>query len=253
MSSLAAGSDLQLPEVDPVNVSFNNLFVGTDRVFHFESGADKYAVVFKEKNLGLMPKVLLKVRIAGFDAEILLSDLSTLGKISEKFSEVDLKLFDDTTKVLLLNCLFEREISSFVAKIGLDLRLESVRFEDDEASEYEKEIGVNIVKNDFAPVTFNVKLPNGLLAILNAKFEKIPADGMELDGNFQFQWYIEVGRTSLSLNDYENLEEYDIVFLDEDSSVRTATYEIKGLDDMRLSGKLTGCNLVLDSVQMYNF
>jgi hypothetical protein len=245
MDSFPDAKNVTLQEIDPIDVSFNNLFVGTERIFTFENGADKYAVLFKEKNVGFDHGAVLVVKIAGFDAAILLSDIANLGRINEKFSDIDLKLFPEDVGILLLKSLFESEIASFAAKIGVDLQLQSVAFGKAEPGNYEKEIGVNIVRNGGAPITFNFRLNNDLLSVLNSKFKKVKAADREFSDDLPFQWYLEGGKTTLRVEDYQELEEYDIVFFDEDSSVRTGVYEIKGIDAMRLSGKLDGCNLVI--------
>jgi hypothetical protein len=245
MVSFPEVKDVVLQEIDPIEVSFHNLFVGTERFFTFENGTDKYTVLFKEKNIGLEPKALLAVKIAESPAEILLSDISNLGRINDKFSDIDLKLFPGDIGILLLKSLFESEIASFTAKIGLDLQLQNVALDEVVPGKYEKEIGVNIARNNGTPITLNLRLNNDLLAILNSKFKKVQATNRELADDFPFEWYLEIGRTILSLEDYQHLEEYDIVFLNDDSSIRSGVYEIKGIGAMRLSGKLDGCNLVV--------
>ncbi|MDR1413733.1 MAG: hypothetical protein LBI56_02220 [Puniceicoccales bacterium] len=244
MGLFLESEDLRLQKVDPAEVSFHNLFVGTERIFTFENGTDKYAVLLKEKNLGLNPSVTLEVKVAGIAAEILLDDISHLGQISEKFSTIDLNLFTEEVRRALFQCLFEKEILSFIAKSGMNLQLQNVIFGEG-SSNYGNEIGVNIAKNGCRPITFNVKLNADLLAILNSKFEKVPTVNRELADDFPFKWHLEIGQTVLALSDYENLTEYDIVFFDEGSSITTGMYDIKGLDPMSLRGKLDGCNLVV--------
>jgi hypothetical protein len=247
MGLFSKSEDLCLQQVDPTEAAFNNLFIGTERIFTFENGKDRYTVLLKGKNLGLDPKVTLEVKIANSQAEILLSDISNLGRISEKFSNIDLNLFTDDMKQMLFPCLFEQEIMSFAAKSGIDLQLQNAIFGKEKPNSYAKEIGVNITKNDCTPITFNVRLNNDLLSVLNSKFQKIPTVERELEGDFPFEWYLEVGKTVLALPDYKNLEEYDIVFFDEDSSVKTGMYKIKGLDAMHLRGKLEGRRLTVVS------
>jgi hypothetical protein len=247
MGLFSGGGDLQLRRIDPVDVAFNNLFVGSERFFTFENGSDRYSILLKQGNLGLDAKVLLGVKIAGFDAEILLKSLSNLGAINEKFADIDLNLFDDGMKFLLINCLFEREIAAFSARIGFDVTLEDASFDSTEGGNFKKEIGVNVVKNDAVPVTFNLRLGNELLQLIISKFEKIEASEKEVDDGFPFEWYLEVGKTQLDIGDYESLGEYDIIFLDENSSIRTGKYQIKGPDEMELVGTLSGCNLVVEN------
>jgi hypothetical protein len=241
--------EMYLPKLDSVDVSFGNLFIGSERFFVFENGKDRYSIILKPKNIGLEPKVVFRVKIAGFDAEILLNVLSNLGKIDSKFADIDLALFSDDVREALIKSLFEREFVAFSAKIGLQIRLDGVSFQCENPNNYEKEIGVTVIKNDSGVVTFNVRLGGDLLQTINAKFEKIEPVKRELDDGLIFQWSLEVGKTQLSMQDYQNLEEDDIVFFDEDAGVRTGKYQIKGLIDGPLTGTLNGCNLVLDSGQ----
>ncbi|MDR2777066.1 MAG: hypothetical protein LBB17_03445 [Puniceicoccales bacterium] len=235
-----------LQETNILDVEFDNLFIGSERIFSFENGTDRYAISIKPKNLGLKPKILLNVEIAGCQAEILLDRLSNLEVIDKKFTDIDPMLFNDEIKTLLLNCLFKQHIASFSSKIGFAVYLKEVSCTETPA-QYAKEIGVNVVKNNTTAVSFNVKLNNDLLKILNSTFEKVEATTYDISGELPFEWYLEVGRTSVGVQDYENLEEYDIVFLDEDASVRTGKYEVKGLNGMKFYGKFEGNNLILEN------
>jgi hypothetical protein len=234
-------------KVDPVDVAFNNLFVGMERAIAFENGGNNYHISLKPKNIGLDPKALLKIKLAGFDAEVLFGALPNLGGVDAKFADIDLMLFDGDIRTMLLNCIFEREMASFAAKVSVTLELESVSFGEVKSGSYEKEIGVNIAKNGNSAITFNLKLGSELMGILNSKFEKVSVVNHEISDDFPFEWHLEVGKTSLSIQDYRDLEEYDIVFLDDDSSFRSGKYEIKGLDSLKLYGKLDGNNLILES------
>ncbi|MDR2737670.1 MAG: hypothetical protein LBB18_01880 [Puniceicoccales bacterium] len=247
MASVLTDEGVFSQQVDPVDVSFNNLFVGMERFFSFENEANRYSVSLKPKNIGLDVQVLLKVKVAGFDAEVLLATFSNLGSMDQRFTDIDLMLFDDDIKIMLLNCIFEKEMPAFAAKVGLAIELKSVTFGKANGDTYEKEIGVNISKNENFAVTFNLKLNNDLMNVLNMKFEKIPVVNRELPDGLPFEWYLEIGKTNLCANDCQTLEEYDIVFLDENASFKTGKYEIKGLDSMKLCGKLDGCNLVIES------
>jgi hypothetical protein len=233
-----------LQEANILDVEFDNLFVGSERIFSFENGTDQYSISLKPKVLGLEPKILLNVEIAGCQAEILLDGLSNLETIDKKFAGIDPMLFNDEIKALLLNCLLEQHIASFSSKIGLAVCIKGVSCEGT-STQYAKEIRVNIIKNNTTAVSFNMKLNNDLLKILNSTFEKIEAITYDVNGELPFEWYLEVGRTSMGVQDYEALEEYDIVFLDEDANVRTGKYEIKGLNGMKFYGKFEGDNLIL--------
>lgn len=235
-----------LQEANILDVEFDNLFVGSERIFSFENGTDQYSISLKPRNLGLKPKILLSVEIAGCQAEILLDGLSNLEAIDKKFAGIDPMLFDDEIKTLLLNCLFKQHIASFSSKIGVAVCLKEVSCAE-MPTQYAKEIGVSIAKNTTAAVSFNVKLNNDLIKILNSTFEKVEAIPQDVGSELPFEWYLEVGRTSIGVQDYENLEEYDIVFLDEDASVRTGKYEIKGLKGMKFYGKFEGNNLILEN------
>ncbi|MDR2778981.1 MAG: hypothetical protein LBB16_01700 [Puniceicoccales bacterium] len=240
-------TELHLQEVNTLDVEFDNLFVGSERTFSFEDGSDRYSIFLKTKNLGINPTILLNVEIAGCKAEILLEKLSNLEAINKKFAGIDLMLFNDEIKILLLNCLFEQHIALFSSKIGFAMYLKDASFKTAESAQYAKEIGVSIAKNDTTTVTFNVRLNDDLLRILNSTFEKVEATTGDVKHELPFEWYLEVGRTSMGVQEYENLEEYDIVFLDEDASVRSGKYEIKGLNGMKFSGKLEGNNLILEN------
>ncbi|MDR1528611.1 MAG: hypothetical protein LBS22_03445 [Puniceicoccales bacterium] len=237
-------TELYLQKANVLDVEFDNLFVGSERIFNFENGTDQYSISLKTKNLGLKPKISLNVEIAGCQAEILLDRLSNLEKIDKKFAGIDPMLFNDEIKTLLLNCLFEQYIASFSSKIGIALCLKEVSCTET-TTPYAKEIGVNIVKNNTMTVSFNMKLNDDLLKILNSTFEKVEAITHDVDGKLPFEWYLEVGKTSMGVQDYKDLEEYDIVFLDEDVNVRSGKYEIKGLNGMKFYGKFEGDNLIL--------
>jgi hypothetical protein len=248
MAFFVEGEELQLPGVDPEDTIFNNLFIGSERSFSFESDGNRYSLFLKQKNLGLDPKILFKIKIAQLDAAIILSGtILNPGEINKKFANINLMLFDDDIKNLLLNCLFESELSSFSAKIGLDIQLHGAVFGDFDINGYDKEIGVNIVKNESQIVTFNLLLNDDLLKILNERFKELPATKKEVADDLQFEWYLEVGKTNLSIDKCQILEEQDIVFFDEDASVRAGKYEIKGLGDTKLIGQLAGSSLVVES------
>lgn len=236
---------MKLDSVDPADVAFGNLFVGSERCLVFESGSSSYSVWIKPKNLGLEAKVSLKVKIADMDAEILLSSFSNIGKMDERFAAIDPMLFDDELKLTLLNCLLEKEIASFSAKSGIAVQLLGVSAGSSGAT-FDREIGVNLARNDSDVITFNVRLNRELVEVINSKFEKIGAARKEIDPKLPMEWYIEIGRTNLTAQAFQNLEECDIIFLDDDSSIRSGRYEIRGLEGMKLLGKLDGCNLVLE-------
>ncbi|MDR1457260.1 MAG: hypothetical protein LBI47_00170 [Puniceicoccales bacterium] len=236
-----------LQKTNALDVEFDNLFVGSERIFSFENGSDQYSISLKPKILGLKPKILLNIEIAGCRAEISLEGLSNLEVIDKKFAGIDPMLFNDEIKALLLNCLFEQHIASFSSKVGFTICLKEVSCTETTSTQYAKEIGVNIVKSNATPVSFNMKLNDDLLKILSSTFKKVETITFDVDDKLPFEWYLEVGKTSIGIQDYKDLEEYDIVFLDEDASIRTGKYEVKGLNGMKFYGKIEGNNLILEN------
>jgi hypothetical protein len=239
---------LCLEKFDLTDVAFNNLLRGSERYFNFKIGADSYAVFLKSKNIGLDAAISINVKIAGCDAEILLNSLSEIGEINSEFAGIDLEFFDSDTKKMLMPCLFDGALAAFSAASELVIQLGDVHFGDAERGTFSKEIGVNIIKNEAKVVTFNVLLGDDLLNMLVDKFSKLPdaKSGREVVDDFPLEWYLEIGKTNLGAKDLSDLAERDILFLDEDSSIRSGKYTLRGLDEMELSGTLTGSKLVIE-------
>jgi hypothetical protein len=247
MGPFAASGELDLPGVGLAETAFNNLNIVSGRVFTFANGADNYGIYLREKINGLSPKISLRMKVAGFDAEVLLGEVPDFCAVDGRFADVDAMLFGEDVRAMLLACIFDGVFKAFTANSGLDIRLDAACFGNIIGQPHDTEIGVTISKNEAAGTTVNVRLNHDLLDTLNEKFEKIPMVHTGLADDFPFEWHLEIGKTELSAAEIRTLDWCDIVFLDDDSAIKSGKFAIKGLESLGLRGRLHGCDLVVES------
>lgn len=227
-------------------VEFNNVCIGSERVLKFQHGDAEYLVKLREANQGLNVKAILSAKIGGCDALIHLRDIKDFGRWDPDNQEIDFMLFEESVRIQIFNAVFEKNIATVVAETGLEFVFNEIYFDPSKVEDhFSKTVGIYVVRNQKDVCTFNIRLNEDLLKVLNKKFLGLPGKKNKVNASIPFEWYITAGSTKLTQEEYSQLEEFDIIMLDDSSALQSGVYEVHGLEAMDIRGVLNGSVLTL--------
>ncbi|MDR3274018.1 MAG: hypothetical protein LBS87_01650 [Puniceicoccales bacterium] len=230
-----------LKRVPGINVRFNNVFIGKLRVLDIKVAGTDYFLTCHECICELSAKVLIGLKIANFDSVLALKICPDLKLFDERFSDIDLELLPEDVRVDVAALVFKNLLTELSAKLKLDVSITSIAFRFDGDVKFDHEIGWSVY--DAASTVIlcgNLRLGSELLEAIVDSFEKIPASVEYRNENISFDVFLETGRTELSRSEFDNLEVSDIVFLDDDSQLRSGTFTLCGVDSTKIIGNFEG-------------
>ncbi|MDR0595596.1 MAG: hypothetical protein LBF94_02815 [Puniceicoccales bacterium] len=240
---------LSLKKVSSVKVKFDNVFVGKTRFLNFKVTGIDYFFTCHDRIRRFCAKILLGLRIGGFDSILALKACPDLQLFDKRFADMDLELVPEEIRVDVANMVFSSLLTDISAKLKLDITVASIAFGSKSKEAFEHEIGWLVYDKDSTVVLCgNLHLGEELLETVINSFEKIPANVKCRDRDVLFDVFLEAGRTSLSRSNFDNLEVSDIIFLDDDSQVRSGTFTLCGIDSPKITGGFEGPSFKISNV-----
>jgi hypothetical protein len=240
---------LSLKKVSSVKVRFDNVFVGKTRFLNFKVAGIDYFFTCHNRISRFCAKILLGLKIGGFDSILALKVYPDLQLFDERFVGIDLELVPEEIRVDVANMIFSSLLTDISSKLKLDIVVTSIAFGSKGEEEFEHEIGWLVYGKDSTVVLCgNLRLGEELLEAVINSFEKIPANVECCERDMLFDVFLEAGRTSLSRSNFDNLEVNDIIFLDDDSQVRSGTFTLCGIDSPKITGRFEGPSFKISNV-----
>lgn len=230
-------NSLNLKKVSPLDVNFYNVFVGETRFLELIVNGNKYFLTLHEKIDGLIGSIKFGISIANHDSFLIFKTCPILDAFDEKFKDIDLVLLPEVVCLEIADVIWENLLGQLSAILKLDFKIKSIRFDGLQSTFFEKQVGVSILDSGGKVVTVgNLDLNSDLLSLLISNFSKIPATKGIKEQQIDFDVFLRAGSTHLSKDEYNSLREYDIIFLDDDTQIRSGTFILNGIDPIRASG-----------------
>jgi hypothetical protein len=232
-----------------INVRFDNVFIGKSRILDVRVTGTDYFLTCHECIREFSAKVMVGLKIANFDSVLALKVCPDLKLFDERFSGMDLELLPEDIRVDVASLVFKSLLTALYAKLKLDISITSIAFCSDSDVKFAHEIGWSVYKAASTVVLCgNLYLGPELLGSIVDSFEKIPANVEHRNENISFDVFLEAGRTELSRSEFDNLEVSDIVFLDDDSQLRSDTFTLCGIDSPKITGKFEGTSFKVSNI-----
>lgn len=238
-----------LRKLSDVDIKFHNTFIGETRFLELPVGEKKYFLTLHDKIEDLSAKATFKLKIDNKDVFFVMKNYPIIENFDKNFKGVDLALLPDVVRVEVSKLAFGGISKSLTSLLKMDCEIQSIDFEKFSSDFPEKIIGLSVFDTiRQAVVVGNLALPSDLLVKITDFFSKIPAEKAINNPNVDFEIFLEAGRTSLSRDEYESLEENDIVFLDDVSHISSGVFELCGIEPIKASGSFKNGQFVLKSV-----
>lgn len=228
---------LNLKKLSDIDIKFYNTFIGTSRLFPLIVGKSKYYVTLHEKILELKHQSMFELDVAGENVCLYIKNYPVLEYFNQDFSGIDLSLLPDPLSTEVANVVFGELLNQLTAFLNLNCALKCVSFDTSTHDGFEKTVGFSVINDSSQKIIVgNLAANQSFLEKLIISFEKIPASRSLEDHDVDFEVFLEAGKTTLSREEYESLEENDIIFLDDDAHIRSGVFDICGIDPIKASG-----------------
>lgn len=238
-----------LKKLSGIEVRFQNTFIGETRFLELPVGEEKYFLTLHDKITDLSPKTALKLKIDNSDVVLSLKNYPAIESFNKDFQGVDLVLLPDAVRVEVAKLAFDGICKTITSTLKLDCEIQEIFIEKNASPAPKNIVGLSVFDaNKHAVVVGNLALEEELLNKVIDFFEKIPPSKMISDRDLDFEVFLEAGRTSLSRDEYESLEENDIIFLDDSSHISSGVFDLYGLEPMKASGSFKDGQFVLKNV-----
>lgn len=238
-----------LKKISDIDVKFRNAFIGEARFLELSVGENKYFLTLHDEVKDLKFRAAFKLNIDNENAVFFVKNYPIIEIFSNDFKDVDLALLPDTVRVEVSKLVYGCIINILTSLLKLNFEIQDVSLDENFTFDSEKIIGLTVFNaSNQAVMVGNLVLPSSLLVkIINAA-ENIPAVRAENGRNIEFSVFLEAGRTLLSKDEYESLEENDIIFLDDASHINSGVFELEGIGPIKASGSFENGKFVLKSV-----
>jgi hypothetical protein len=236
-------------KISDVGVKFNNAFIGKARFLDIKiSNTDYFFTCHKYIN-DFSAKILISLKIGEFDSILALKSCVDLKLFDERFAEIDLELLPEEIRLDVAAMVFKNLLTDLSSKLKLDISITSIAFSAHCDAEFEHEIGWSVYDANSAVILCgNLRVGTKLLDAIVSSFEELPANAEPKGKGVSFDVFLEAGRTELSQEEFDYLEISDIVFLDDDSHVRSGTFVLCGIDSPKITGKFEGSSFKISNV-----
>ena len=237
-----------LPEVRQTGVMFDNFFAQEQSVLSFLHDGDQFDLFINHDGYKFSDCIVLCLRCDGNDIELVLPGITRLENLDNRFEDIDLNLLQGDIRQQLVMCLFEKYIVSLQQMLNMPVEIVSIRFDGGVDSIFDRECGIEIKRGDDIISMINVRCSDTFFQRVMPLFSKCQQETVMIDCELPFSWYIQLGSTQLSQEDYKDLEEQDIVFLDDSSCVNNNCYKLSGIDGLAIDCTFTDGSLVVNNV-----
>jgi hypothetical protein len=247
--AMGMSNSLNLKQMSDIDVKFSNVFVGKTRFLSIKVAGAEYFLMCHDPINGFSAGLLMGLKIAGFEAILTLKNCLDLKVFDERFSDIDLELLPEDVRADIATLVFKNLLAELSSKLKLDIAIASVLFSAQGDKSFDHTIGWSVYDQTSAVIVCgNLQLGGELFARIVDEFEKIPAAAKSMDTDVSFDVFLEAGRTKLSGLAFDSLEIGDIIFLDDDSQLRSGTFALHGIDSPKITGKFEKSSFKVSNV-----
>ncbi len=226
-----------LEKLSDLDIRFYNTFIGETRFLELPISEHKYFLTLHDEVKNLKHKVVFKIDVAGQEFYFFVKNYPIVENFDKNFKDIDLILLPEVVRAEVAKTAFETIMKQLTTFFKLDFELQDIYFDNKVKYDFEKTVGLTVFDdNKQSIVVGNLNLSVDLLSMMLGSLEKIPAEKVVNDLDVKFSMFLEAGRTMLSKQEYETLEENDIIFIDDDSHVRSMVFDLRGIEPIKASG-----------------
>jgi hypothetical protein len=234
---------LTLKKISKNNIFIENIFYGQEIGFTFscEQRPFKVEVVKGEGQFSTEIKLI----IGHHTCSLLLESLPPLVTFSKAFEGVDLLSIPEEIRLLVFQTATESIRSHFANILQTAISIDSI--ETANVPKTEETIGFRITSEGNYITAGTLIAPREVLVVLAKKIKNIPT--LHHFKDLQLPYYVRLGSTQLSKEDYQALSEEDIVFLDQYELAKQKKVDIVGLGEARIRGTFVPSGVVVEQVE----
>lgn len=244
-------SELKFNQVSPSEVRVNNVLIGRKRVSYFAFNEVKYSVSFLKSFEKFTPKMNFVLDFDGNQVVVAVDQAIDMTCFDERFVDIDMPaVAEDNVRLQLAKCAMQRFLSTLSAACGVQIFLKAVNFSD-KYEHLDSELGIAISNAQ----TRNVMLCN--LSAPDEEFEKIltliegikPLRMSSICDSLMIDFSVEVGSSEISRDEFQNLTDHGIIFLDKCADIQNGIYRVHGLDPLEVECKYENNHFSVVNVQ----
>jgi hypothetical protein len=236
------GRELTLKRVSKNDIFIDNIFYGREVRFTFPSDGGQMKVEICRRNTQF--SVEMKLTIGRYPCSLFLESLPPLATFSKTFDGIDPFSVPEEIRLLVFQAALEKLQKHFSTALGVAISINSIGI----ITSREPQDGLDfVVTSGQDHVTAGTLAPpKEVLALLAKKIRNTPNlhDFKELEASY----HVRVGSTQLSKDDYRDLREEDIVFLDQYEFAKSKKVDIVGLDGVRIFGAFAEAGVTVERI-----
>lgn len=231
-------SNLKFKEVSPKDLRLNNVFVGRKRIAHFAINSKGYLMTFLKKFDNFTPKMNLVLDFSGATVVVAIDQIVPMACFDNRFSDIDISVIkEEDIRLQLAKCAMKDFLANLSVVCGAQIFIKDINFSD-KYQRLDNEIGLGLLNTEnHGVILCNVSANDNEFEKIISVIEKIkPVSGLNCDF-LNFKWNVELGRTHISREDFKNITEKGIIFLDEHADFENSLYDLKGLSNISIQCK----------------
>lgn len=233
---------LILEEQTKQSVAIENAFYGRDVTFSMPSDAGLLSVEVCRHRARF--GIQLDIHIGATACSIFLESLPPLEQLSTKFQGIDLFSLPSELQITVLREACSTLLEYFSQRLGSTVTIDAITI----LSTYDVNEGVNFMINrgDNYITSGTLVAPKEIFAMLSRKILSVPK--LRRWDNVDMEYRCRLGKTVLSPNEYSEIAEGDIIFLDEHDLAGDSKVDIVGLGSLKIRGQVTSDGVVVRQI-----
>ena len=243
-------SNLKFKAVSNKELRLNNMIVGRKRITHFVLNENGYLLTFLKKFDSFLTKMNLVLDFDGSDVVVALDQVVQMAHFDKRFANIDIcAVKEEDVRLHLTKCAMKDFLANLSVMCGAQIFIKEINF-NDKYQRLDNEIGLGLLNTGTHGVILcNVSANDNEFEKLISIIEKIqPVSSLNCDF-LNFEWNIELGRTNISKEEFKNITEKGIIFLDEHADFKNYIYNLKGLSNVSIQCKFADDHFSVVSVK----
>ncbi|MDR1303476.1 MAG: hypothetical protein LBJ81_02550 [Puniceicoccales bacterium] len=233
---------LALKKISRNDIFIDNVFYGRRIGFALQCDGRPLEVEIRRHETQFSTEIGLT--IGRYPCALLLESLPPLTIFSQQFDDIDLQSLPEDIRLLALQVATEALQRHFSTALKTTVTVDSVGATAAKTPQNGIDFTLASEQNHLAAGT--LVAPKEVLALLAKKIPHAP--NLRNLKNLEMAYRVCVGSTRLSSEDYRNLAEEDIVFLDQYELAKSKKVGIVGFDGLRICGSFSETGVIVEQI-----
>jgi hypothetical protein len=217
-----------LKKISKNNIFIDNIFYGREVCFTFPCNREPSEGEVRRHETQF--SVAIQLTIGRYPCSLLLEALPPLAVFSKQFDGIDLFSVPETIRLLVFQAATEVIQTHFSNMLKATISVDAIAV----TTPIERQSGIDFLitlEKNYATAGTLVA-PKAVLVLLAKRIQNTP--NLHYFRNLEAPYHIRIGSTQLSKEDYQNLREEDIVFLDRYELAKSKKVDIVGLSGVEI-------------------